>query len=186
MRELGRFFRTLCAESHSSWARHIKYIQECLNCLTHKSTGFTPHSLHFGEHPRHKLFELFPGLNPSAINRQVQLHEANVNLSRAFEQRKKSQKNISKVGIALKSLVLLRVPHVSDASKKQCSKFFHLYEGPYRIVRKVGQNAFVLSEPDNSNCIKGTYNRSNLRPYYTLQEEDSEETVMPPVNSAHS
>ena len=61
--------------------------------------------------------------------------------------------------LQLGDLVLLRVPHLSNASQKVISKFFHLYEGSFRIVRVVGENAFELVHSDNPDCVKGVYNR---------------------------
>ena len=63
-------------------------------------------------------------------------------------------------------MVLLRVPHLSNASQKVISKFFQIYEGPFRIGRVVGENAFELADPDDADRIKGVYNRLNLRKYY--------------------
>ena len=64
-------------------------------------------------------------------------------------------------------LVLIRVPHLSNAIQKQTLKFFHVYEGPFEIVRNVGENAFVVRLPDDETVIKGTYKRFNLRKYYS-------------------
>ena len=66
------------------------------------------------------------------------------------------------------NLVLLRVKHLSNALDKVTKKFFHLFEGPYVIVKTIGENAFVLEDPKNGNIPVGTYNRANLRKYYAL------------------
>ena len=66
-----------------------------------------------------------------------------------------------------RTVVLIRVPHLSNAIQKQTHKFFHVYEGPFKIIRKAGENAFVVSFPDDEAVIKGTYNRFNLRKYHT-------------------
>ena len=63
-------------------------------------------------------------------------------------------------------LVLLRVKHLSNALDKVTKKFFHLFEGSFRIDKTIGNNAFVLVDPNNSSEIKGTYNRTNLRKYH--------------------
>lgn len=49
MRELGRFFRTLCADKHTRWAKHIQDIEFLLNITSHHSTGFAPIELHFNK-----------------------------------------------------------------------------------------------------------------------------------------
>ena len=66
-------------------------------------------------------------------------------MQHAFEQRCTTQKIISRVQLKVGDLVLLRVPHISNAVQNQINKFFHIYEGPYKLVKQVGSNAFVLS-----------------------------------------
>ena len=58
---------------------------------------------------------------------------ANRKLQKAFEKRWAGQKNISKVKLPVGDLVLLRVPHLSNAEQIKIYKFFHIFEGPYRI-----------------------------------------------------
>ena len=173
MRELGRLFRTYCSHKHTSWARHVSLVQDCLNLLVHKSTNAVPYYLHYGRSPQEKLREMFPLLKDKGVERDVQLQIANDNLRRAFEQRGKSQKSCSNVQLSVGDLVLLRVPHLSDALQKQVIKFFHIYEGPFRIVKIVGNNAFSLAAPDDETKIKGTYNRFHLRKYYVIIQSGS-------------
>jgi hypothetical protein len=45
MRELGRFFRTYCHQSHTEWPRYVNYIEWVLNNTVHESTGFTPNEI---------------------------------------------------------------------------------------------------------------------------------------------
>ena len=166
MRELGRIFRTYCADRHTKWARLVPFVQDCINMMVHQSTGFTPDFLHFGTTLKEKILKLFPLLEKDPPERNLVVQCANERLQRAFEQRCRGQKTRSRVNLQLGDLVLLRVPHLSNARQKVISKFFHLYEGPFRIVRVVGENAFELVHPDNPDCVKGVYNRLNLRKYY--------------------
>lgn len=166
MRELGRFFRTYCAHKHTSWARYISKIQECLNLMYHQSTGAVPLTLHFGRSPRDQMLDLFPVLKEHDTDYEVYLQLAQDRLQRSFDQRSKSQKSVSKVILKEKDLVLLRVPHASDASLRVTHKFFHLYEGPYRIMKIINYNACLLVDPQDDNKVKGTYNRLHLRRYY--------------------
>ena len=48
MREIGRLFRTLCKNNHTTWANKVNEIEEILNITTHFSTQCVPHELHFG------------------------------------------------------------------------------------------------------------------------------------------
>lgn len=166
MRELGRFFRTYCAQKHTSWSKYVPLIQDCLNLMSHQSTGAVPYELHFGKSPRNKLVELFPMLRETFPPREVQLQLARDHMQRAFEKRVASQKNSRTVDLKEQDLVLLRVPHLSDASQRVTQKFFHLFEGPYRVRTICNRNAFVLVDPHDDSRVKGTYNRVHLRKYH--------------------
>ena len=65
---------------------------------------------------------------------------------------------------------MLRTRHLSNALDKVIKKFFHLFEGPYEIIRQVGENVFVLADPKDNMRELGTYNRLNLRKYYPPDE----------------
>lgn len=67
-------------------------------------------------------------------------------------------------------LVLVRVPHQSVALDKQIYKFFHLYEGPFRIHKRIGENAFLLTEIDRPDVIHGTYNHCSLKKYHRASD----------------
>ena len=172
MREVGRILRTYCSGRHTNWAKYVTFVQDCINFTTHQSTGFTPHYLHYNELPTEKIFDMFPKLRDVPLARDIQLQRANENLQKAFDARCKSQKTSSRVILKVGDLVLLRVPHLSDASQKLIGKFFHVYEGPYRISRIIGSKAYQLVMPDDENRCKGTYNRYNLRKYYQSLNQD--------------
>lgn len=166
MRELGRFFRTYCAERHTAWARYVPTIRDCLNLMSHQSTGAVPYELHYGRSPLDRIIEMFPRLKYEIPSQDIQIQLTRENLRRAWTRQSDTQKGVSKVSLAKEDLVLLRVPHLSDASQSVIYKFFHLFEGPYRIQDIINQNAFVLVHPDDNDRIKGTYNRIHLRKYY--------------------
>ena len=171
MRELGRYFRTYCWDKHTGWAVLVPFVQDCLNLLTHRSTGMTPYELHYNRLPREKLLDMFPLLKSLPADRAAQIALANERLHRSFERRCKAQKSRSKVELKVGDLVLLRVPHLSDAVQKQIAKFFRLYEGPYQIQSRIGNNAFKLVSVDDPAVVKGTYNRLLLRKYYSRPED---------------
>lgn len=156
MRKLGRFFRTFCAGRHTGWAKYVPRIQDCLNVVSHHSTGLVPYTLHFGRSPRDRIINLFPMLKKRQHSKEIYVQLAQHNLKKSFEQRLKNQGQVSKVKFEINDLVLLRVPHLSDASQRVKHKFFHLYEGPFRIVKVLNQNAYVLVDPENENRTKGT------------------------------
>lgn len=51
-------------------------------------------------------------------------------------------------------------------------KFFHLYYGPYRIARKLGNNSYDLVGIDGNRSV-GIHNQSNLKKY--IQRDNKED-----------
>ena len=168
MREIGRMFRTFCNEKHTSWANYVKEVEKLLNIMTHMSTRCTPHELHFGTSLENETYKFIAYPESFRVDDDYLVTFAQTNILKSFEKRRKAHK-ASKVVIAVGNRVLLRVRHLSNALDKTTKKFFHLYEGPYVISRKVGNNAFVLVEVKDGREI-GTYNRTNLRKYLSIED----------------
>ena len=166
MREIGRILPTYCYDKHTKWAKYVKFVENCLNLTTYQSTRYTPFSLHYDRSSKEKIFELFPLLKNKVPEREVHLTRANESLQRAFDVRSKVKKTVSKVVLNVGDEVMLRVPHLSDATQRPISKFLHLYEGPYKIIQRVGENAYKLVHMDDEARVKGVHNRFNLRKYY--------------------
>jgi transposase InsO family protein len=166
MRELGKLFRVFCSEKHTKWSKFIPNIEQILNITVSQSTGYTPYQLQFDSDHQDKIKEIikYPANKTEDKNFRIEL--AKERLAKNFHKRQKKQKGKSKVKLKINDLVLIRVPIQSSALDRVTQKFFHLFQGPYRITKIIGNNAYQLSEKDDPFKIKGTYNRANLRPYY--------------------
>lgn len=165
MRELGRLFRTLCSEKHTRWGRHVSDIEFFLNVTTHHSTGFSPHELHFGSKPVDLIRQIVSFPESESLSRDAKILLARDRINRHFEKRSRAQKLTSKVELKEGDLVLLHIPKQSNAIKKVTKKFFHLYYGPYYIMKDFKNNAFELAQVDDPSKIFGIYNRCNLKKY---------------------
>ena len=166
MRELGRLFRTFCADAHNTWVRHVPQIEKLPNITTHLSTGYAPYELQFGKRPQNELEQLlsFPDTTEDSHDHKILL--ANERILKNFDKRRGTQRSVPNVPLEVGDLVLLRVPYPSSAIDKVTAKFFHLYYGPYRLSKKYGENAFRLVDPNDTTIEKGTYNRISLRKYH--------------------
>jgi len=164
MRELGRFFRTYCSDQHTRWAKHVKTIEDILNVTTHSSTTYTPYEAHYGIGPQFKIKEIikFPR-EENEVN--IQSTHIKQKLEFSAQARGKQQKSYSKVSLHENDLVLLRTPHLSKAIDKEISKFFELYEGPYRINKMLSDRVCQLSDIKNKDRIIGIYNQALLKKY---------------------
>lgn len=169
MRELGRLFRTICSDRHTKWSRCVPRIEQLLNVTTHLSTGYAPIELHHGIYPKDVITQIVQFPSGTSVPHDLKIILARERMCREFKGRQKRQKSYSTVQLNVGDLVLLRVSHLSNVLDKVTRKFFHLYEGPYRISELRGNNAYVLIENSSSEIVKGTYNRLSLKPYYSRE-----------------
>lgn len=165
MRELGRLFRTLCADKHTRWAKCIGDIEFFLNATTHMSTGFSPMELHFGKKPKDQIMEIINFPNSIDVSRDAKIILAKARLKHNFDQRAKGQRTPSKISVTVGDLVLLHIPKQSDALKKLTKKFFHLYYGPYLVAKDFNNGSYELIDPANHERRIGIHNRANLKKY---------------------
>lgn len=149
-------------------------MENLLNITTHFSTNFAPIELHFGTPIQDEINKIvkFPSTTP--LDRTSMITLAKDNIEKSFNRRKKNQsKEVSNVILKINDLVMLRVRHLSNALDKVTQKFFHLYEGPFRIDEIIGEDAYVLVDPSDSTVVKGTYNRRNLSKYRSKEKSGS-------------
>lgn len=166
MRELGKLFRVYCSDQHTKWAKYIKTIEELLNVTTHCSTGYVPYELHYGEESKQKIKEIVNFPPSMKISHELKITLAKESLIKHFIERGKQQRGKSDIIYEVGDKVLLKVPHLSSQTDRVTHKFFHLFEGPFKIVKIKGNNAFVLADINDDSKIKGSYNRLSLRRYY--------------------
>lgn len=166
MRRLGQAFRIYCQKEHWKWKDWMYDIERWMNITVHASTGYTPLQLQTGELPSYTVPELL-GLPARDGDRdqKFELVMAQENMDRAAKKRGRQQKKIFYDELAVGSEVLLRTPGVSCLEKREMAKFLDLYEGPYVIKWKLGNNAYVLQGRDGTE--KGVYNVRLLRKYVT-------------------
>lgn len=173
MRELGRLFRTLCAEKHTKWVHFVPKIEEILNITVHQSTEISPYELQYGLSVQDEIQKLIQFPTNKKPSHEYLITLARDNLKKHFQYRKKQEKKgAPKIELFVGDQVLVRVKHLSNAIDKVVGKFFHLFEGPYKIVRSVGKNAFAVADLKNEQIEKGIYNRCNLRKYNSIKEKE--------------
>lgn len=174
-KEIGRFFRTLVNDKHTSWAMWLPFVQDCLNETHHDTIEFTPIELQLDKKPS-RFWERWVTLPPRK-NLPYQVKTVLVFESIKTKGRKRADK--LNAGRTFKThqignKVLVRACNMSDALSQVTAKFLSIYEGPY-IVRDVYNDCtYKVSYPD-SELIRGTFHSSALRPYYDVNEASAEE-----------
>lgn len=166
MRELGRMFRTYCHHKHSLWPQYVPYIEWTLNNVRHESTHQTPSAL-FLKNPQHNpltQFIQFPDNDlPFEHDKQLTLAQE-VQLSKSESRKKYQQEHLNPTFFKIGDLVLVRTHKLSNQIDKKISKFFLLYDGPFKIKSVKTVNAYELVHPDDD-TPKGTHNVIHLKPY---------------------
>lgn len=161
MRELGRLFRTYCSQKHTHWAYEVPKIQKFLNEIIHESTGFSPSELQF-DFPRLRLLpeELRAPDGITEPPLEVKFRLASECLSKKGFHR--SQRNPGKTFVEFKEgdLVLLKANNISSAITSELKKFLLLFEGPFRIKKKIHAHTYLLIYPNES------FHASHLKAYH--------------------
>jgi hypothetical protein len=167
MAEIGRFMRAYCYRSHKDWSNKLTFLEDCLNCTFHTSTGFTAYEILHGKRNQtflEKIIDFPMGVQPKT--NYVLL--AKKNLEKMAEKRKKYH-DVKKKWFDFKvgDLVLLRSYKMSKAVDGITKKFFHLYSGPYSI-KEVHDNNTVSIQDGTSGEDMGRHNRTQIKPYKRL------------------
>ena len=165
MKELGRMFRTLCSDKHTRWAKCVSDIEYFLNITTHFSTGFTPFELHFGIRPTDQIRSIIDFPEEKDLIKDVKIVLAKEKLNSNFKRRIKAKKHFSRVVLREGDWVLLRIPKQSSKFDKVTHKFFHIFFGPYQIIKDFKNNSYELADVNNPLKCIGVHNHSNLKKY---------------------
>lgn len=165
MREIGRLLRVYCHQKHTAWAKHVKNIELLINCAVHETTEVAPILAETGKHPDEEIKKIisFPD-NKDGEKLNLQLFIRKNILSKAQKRQFKHDKNKKFTKFTEGQLVWLKSNNISSSEEKEIKKMFLLYEGPYRIKRIVGHNAYLLEDRVNKN-VRGIFNVVSLKPY---------------------
>jgi hypothetical protein len=167
MRELGKYFKIYCHETHKKWPELVPYIEDWLNSAISESTGYAPIELLNGQ-PKPDIFRKILKKKPDQFPKEESL--ANKLISAYATMKLKAEKrNLNrrtgrtqwkpKIG----DLVIVKCQPASDAVQGVTSKFQRPYEGPYSISREVNPAIFQLSDPEGR--IRGIFKITHLKPY---------------------
>jgi len=166
MRELGRMFRTYCHKQHSAWPQYVPYIEWTLNNVRHESTHQTPSALFLKNSKYNPLDQYIQFPQNDFIldyNKNLILAQE-VQLSKSEARKRAHIANLNPTTFKVGDLVLIRTHKLSNLVDKKISKFFLLYDGPFKITDIKTTNAYELAHPDDG-TPKGTHNITNLKPY---------------------
>jgi hypothetical protein len=167
MRELGKYFRIYCHETHKKWPELVPYIEEWLNSSVSETTGYAPMEL-LGGKPRPDVFKKIIKEESHQLPVEDTLAEKLLKAYAKSKLRAEGRNRKRKTGKSrwrpkLYDLVLVKRQPVSEAPQGIIGKFQRPFEGPFTI-RKIINPA--LFEPcDEGGNVRGLYNLRHLKPY---------------------
>ena len=167
MRELGRVFRTYVSNRHNAWFSKLGDIERWFNSTFHESVKCTPYEIQYGRKPTNELARMLGLVTGEEIGKDVCIQLARDNLIKAGNKRRRQQKRVKFDSFEVGDQVLLRVPYPSSAVDKEIGKFFHLFQGPFKVVKRIGECAYSLTDQDGKSV--STHNIRNLRRYHSVK-----------------
>ena len=180
-RTLGNMIRCLCGEKPKLWDVSLAQAEFAYNSAVHSSTGFSPFDVVYKTSPRQvvDLVDL-PGKKNVQANKMVEEVQATHEVVRAkiaesnakYKAAADKHRRIKLFKIGDEVMVFLRKERfpVGTYSKLQPKKY-----GPYKILRKINDNAYVVDLP-NTMSISKTFNVSDIyefHPEVVIEGENS-------------
>ena len=182
---LEHYLRVFADEKQTNWAGLLSMAEYAYMNSWHTAIGTTPFHLMYGYHPeiRYEIEDdSAEGKVPAANDRIKQLQtlrdETAERLRSAIELHAKYYNKSHlpqeyKVG----DLVMLATKNLKQ--KRPSKKLSHKYVGPFRIVDKVGAQAYRLLLP-SSYRIHNTFHVSLLEPYHLRASDATMDFMQPP------
>jgi hypothetical protein len=166
MRELGKYFRMYCNETHKKWLELVPHIEKWLNSSVCTTIGYAPIELLNGE-TRPDLFKKLLNFEPDSERTEDSLPNK---LLKAYAKMKlKAEKRNRKKIVKTKwepkqnDLVLIKCQLASDAAQGVISKFQRPYEGPFLIREMISTNMYNVC--DDQGKPRGLFHLGYLKPY---------------------
>ncbi|KAF4522075.1 hypothetical protein B566_EDAN004058 [Ephemera danica] len=167
LKEVGRIVRTYCHKKHTNWFSYLPLVARWINITINESTGFSPFELHHGRKPESEISQLIqlPPTDNTTINRDHMFVLARERMARKAAKRQ-NLANSTGTPIVFENgdLVLMKSHRLSSTQNKEISKFFLVYQGPYKVLKRIGPSTYSISEIDKEVQI-AIHNIRNLKPY---------------------
>lgn len=166
IKETKRCLRTYCHNNQKNWPEYIVTINECLNEIYNETTGYTPNELHLNKRNDRFWNKIFSLHENTEDKWDIKLELAKTRLQEKKQKRANKINSKNKItNFNVNDLVLLKSAPVSNAVAGETKGLFLVYEGPYKIHKKIGNSTYMLSNLNNLN-IKGPYHITHIKKYY--------------------
>ncbi|CAB0033439.1 unnamed protein product [Trichogramma brassicae] len=164
-KEIGRFLRTLVGQNHRTWSVWCSLIAEVINSTINETTGFTPWELHTGKKPERIWTHLVKSQHRHQSHEEM-LEKAREQMQRIGKNRADRHNQRAKLSdFQIGELVLVKALRVASSANQTVAKLLNLYEGPYRIHKKVSLCTYEVIQP-HTHKIRGRFHITSLKPYF--------------------
>ena len=84
------------------------------------------------------------------------------------EEKRNARTNKDEIGLTFHSgdLVLVKACNVANAAAGKVAKFLALYEGPYKVKKRIARNTYILCNTETER-ERGQFHAVDLKPYRT-------------------
>lgn len=197
-RILEMYLRCFTSDRPKKWFEWLAWAEFCYNTSFHTSLKATPFEVVYGRQPP-RLISYTPGqarleaVDHTLQQRDFLLHQTRERLTNARNVMKFNyDKKHREVDFTEGDLLLLKLPNHRQKSilPKGHTKLSPRYYGPYMVLAKVGQVAYKLQLPEDSQ-IHPVFHVSSLKkfnggqfPIYTLPQTPLEEDQTSPITTS--
>lgn len=158
--EIIKILRLYTHQRHSAWVNHLDQVEFYMNHVPNTITNISPILTMKNQLPE-RPWKINDNINIVKIHKEVQ--ERISKTATKFKQKANSKikkRTIFKLG----DLVIIRSLRAPNAKRLLCSKLQLPYEGPYKIVKILGENTYELLD-ENTKIIRGKFHINLLYPY---------------------
>jgi hypothetical protein len=188
---LGNMLRCISGDKPKQWDINLPQVEFAFNNMCNRSTGKAPFEIVYTKSPEHALdlvpLPKLPGRSIAAKNMAEQVQRIQVDVHQNQEQandkykaaadKKRRVKTFREGDLVMAHLRKNRFPAETYGKLKS-----HKY-GPFRITRKINDNAYVVELPEDMS-ISNTFNVADLfefHPDEPLYTDDKSRTSFPEV-----
>src|SRR3954471_16045879 len=188
-RSLGTLLRVLIKKNLKNWEECIPHAEFAYNRAKHSTTGRSPFMLVYGFEPLTALdilpLPLHERANMDVVKRAHTMKKLHDDTRATIEQqvlRQASRLNKNKKEIIFEEGDLVWIHLSKDRfPKERDSKLKPRGDGPFKVLKRINNNAYVIDIPTSKYLVSSTFNVKDLSPYHGEEEvvtvEESRSTL---------
>lgn len=173
-RTLGNLVRCICGDRPKQWDYALPQAEFAFNNAVHSSTGRAPFAVVYHKPPRHAVdLAKLPKIASTAaanlandtLDVQAEVRQKLLDTNQKFKDAADKHRRLNVFEVGDDVMVFLRRERfpVGQYHKLQPKKY-----GPYKIIRKINNNAYVVDLPESMG-ISRTFNVADLYRYFPTE-----------------